>query len=105
MIRKPRLHVPGGLYHVRLRGNGEQDIFSDDEDRYHLYLLIQQGVERYGYRVHGFCCMTNPIHLAIQVAEDPLSGIMQNLSFRYTRWINNKQARMGHLFQGRYKGV
>jgi putative transposase len=74
MARKPRLHVPGGLYHVMLRGNGGQDIFSDDEDRYHLYLLIQQGVERYGHQVHGFCCMTNHIHLAIQVAEDPLSG-------------------------------
>jgi putative transposase len=37
MARKPRLHVPGGLYHVRLRGNGGQDIFSNDEDRYHLY--------------------------------------------------------------------
>jgi REP element-mobilizing transposase RayT len=58
---------------VRLRGKGGQDIFSDDEDRYHLYLLIQQGVERYGHRVHGFCCMTNPIHLVIQVAETPLS--------------------------------
>jgi REP-associated tyrosine transposase len=85
MARKPRLHVPGGLYHVMLRGNGEQDIFSDDEDRYHLYLLIQQGVERYSHRFHGFCCMTNPILLAIQVAENPLSGIMQNLLFRYTR--------------------
>ncbi len=88
-----------------LRGNGGQDIFFDDEDRYHLYLLIQQGVERYGHRIHGFCCMTNHIHLAIQVAEDSLSGIMQNLSFRYTRWVNKKQARTGHLFQGRYKAI
>jgi putative transposase len=105
MVRKLRLHVPGRLYHVRPRGNGGQDIFFDDEDRYHLYLLIQQGVERYGHGVHGFCCMTNPIHVAIQVAENPLSGIMQNLSFRYTRWMNNKQTRMGHLFQGRYKAI
>ncbi|MCP4307705.1 MAG: transposase [bacterium] len=105
MARKPRLHVPGGLYHVMLGGNGGQDVFYDEEDRYHLYLLIQQGVERYGHRIHAFCCMTNHIHLAIQVAEDPLSGIMQNLSFRYTRWINKKQARTGHLFQGRYKAI
>jgi len=27
MARKPRLHVPGGFYHVILRGNGGQDIF------------------------------------------------------------------------------
>ncbi len=105
MARKPRLHLPGGLYYVMLRGNGGQDIFFDDEDRYHLYLLMQQGVERYGHWIHGFCCMTNRIHLAIQVAEDPLSGIMQNLSFRYTRWINKKQARAGHLFHGRYKAI
>ncbi len=105
MARKPRLHVPGGLYHVMLRGNGGQDIFFDDEDRYRLYLLIQQGMERYGHRIHGFCCMTNHIHLAVQVAEDPLSGIMQNLSFRYTRWINKKQSRTGHLFQGRYTAI
>ena len=30
---------------------------------------------------------------------------MQNLSFRYTLWINKQQKRMGHLFQGRYKAV
>ncbi len=105
MARKPRLHLPGGLYHVMLRGNGGQDIFFDDEDRYHLYLLIQQGVERYSHRIHGFCCMPNHLHLAIQVAEDPLSAIMQNLSFRYTRWFNKKQVRTGHLFQGRYKAI
>jgi len=45
------------------------------------------------------------LHLAIQVAEIPLSKIMQNLSFRYTRWFNRRQERMGHLFQGRYKAI
>ena len=33
MARKPRLHVPGGLYHVILRGNARQDIFFAAEDR------------------------------------------------------------------------
>ncbi|SDM20815.1 dnaA protein helix-turn-helix [Geoalkalibacter ferrihydriticus] len=30
---------------------------------------------------------------------------MQNLSFRYTRWVNWRHNRSGHLFQGRYKAV
>jgi len=34
-----------------------------------------------------------------------LSHGMQNLSFRYTRWINRREKRAGHLFQGRYKAV
>jgi len=105
MARKPRIHLPGGFYHVMLRGNAGQDIFFTDEDRYHLYLLIQEGVERFGHRVHAFCCMSNHIHLAIQVADTPLSQIMQNLSCRYTRWINKQQQRTGHLFQGRYKAI
>ena len=31
MPRLPRLHVPGGCYHVVLRGNHREDIFSRDE--------------------------------------------------------------------------
>jgi len=88
-----------------LRGNGGQEIFFDDEDRYHLYLLMQEGIERFGHRIHGFCCMPNHVHLVVQVAREPLSRIMQNLGFRYTRWVNKKQSRTGHLFQGRYKAV
>ena len=30
---------------------------------------------------------------------------MQNLSFRFTRWINWRLKRAGHLFQGHYKAV
>ena len=49
--------------------------------------------------------MKNHVHLVIQVGETPLSQIMQNLSFRYTRHINSRQKRFGHLFQGRYKAI
>jgi putative transposase len=46
--------------------------------------------------------MPNHIHFVMQVQDIPLSQIMQNLSFRYTRWINTQQARRRHLLQGRY---
>lgn len=105
MARKPRLHLDGGIYHVMLRGNGGQDLYFDDADRYHFYLLLQQGIARYGHRIHGFCLMSNHVHLVVEVGEQPLAKIMQNLSFRYTRWINKKQKRIGHLFQGRYKAI
>jgi REP element-mobilizing transposase RayT len=59
MARKARIHIPGGVYHVMLRGNGGQDIFFSCEDYSRLFLLLQEGTERFRYRVHGFCCMTN----------------------------------------------
>jgi putative transposase len=105
MARKPRIHYPGAVYHVILRGNGGQNIFFTDSDRTRFFLLLQEGVERYGHRIHAYCLMSNHIHLAIQVADTPLSRIMQNLIFRYTRYINAQQKRTGHLFQGRYKAL
>jgi len=98
MARKPRVHYPTALYHVILRGNGGQEIFLSQEDRFRFYLLLQEGVERYGHRIHAFCLMTNHIHLAIQVGDIALARIIQNISFRYTRWVNWRQSRTGHLF-------
>jgi transcriptional regulator of nitric oxide reductase len=52
MARKPRIHIPGGVYHVMLRGNGGEEIFFSDEDYCRLYLLLQEGATRFRYRVH-----------------------------------------------------
>jgi len=69
-----------------------------------LFFLLE-GIERYGHRVHAFCLMDNHVHLLIQVSSIPLSNIIQNLSFRYTRYINRQKRSVGHLFQGRYKAI
>lgn len=105
MPRKPRIHYPGAVYHVMLRGNGGQDIFFDAADRSKFLLLLQQGLEKYHHRVHAFCLMDNHAHLVLQVMDTPLSKVMQNLSFRYTQYINRKLKRSGHLFQGRFKAL
>jgi putative transposase len=100
MPRKPRIHLPGGFYHVMLRGNGGQDIFFTNEDREKFYDLLEEGTKRYDYFVHAFCLMLNHVHLLLQQGSYPLSKPLQNVSFRYTRWINKCQKRTGHLFQG-----
>ena len=88
-----------------LRGNAGEDIFFCDADRYRFYLTLQESIEKFEFRVHGFCCMTNHIHLISQIGMIPLSSILQNISQRYTRWIKNTRPRTGHVFQGRYKAI
>ena len=88
MARKPRIHSSGALYHVMLRGNDRQEIFFSDVDLSRFMLFMQEASERYNCRFIAFCLMNNHIHLAVQVGAVPLSRIMQNISFRYTRWIN-----------------
>jgi putative transposase len=105
MARKPRIHTPGALYHVILRGNARQDIFSDDKDRYRFYEILQKSCERFLPRIHAFCLMTNHVHLEIQVGDIPLSRIMQNVALRYTQWYNWRHKKTEHVFQGRYKAV
>jgi hypothetical protein len=41
MARKPRIHYPGALYHVMLRGNGGEEIFFEDDDRRHFLKLVE----------------------------------------------------------------
>lgn len=105
MARRLRIHYPAALYHVILRGNGGDPIFFDDRDRYRLYLILQSVVEKFRCRIHAFCLMSNHIHLVVQVDDVPLARIMQNLSLRFTKWINYSRSRTGHLFQGRYKAL
>jgi REP element-mobilizing transposase RayT len=88
-----------------VRGNSGQDIFFDAGDRTRFFLLLQESVERFEYRIHAFCLMTTHAHLALQVGNIPLSRIMLNVGLWYTQFVNRKYQRSGHLFQGRYKAL
>jgi putative transposase len=45
MARPLRLHVPGAIYHVTLRGNHRQDIFFAPADRIRLSCLIAEVID------------------------------------------------------------
>ena len=90
--------MPGGIYHVMLWGNGGQDIFFAEEGRREVYRLLAEGTTRFEYRVHAYCLISNHLHLAVEVGRLPLSRGMQNLVFRYTRWIDRRKKRVGRAW-------
>lgn len=102
MPRKARLHVAGGIYHVTLRGNAREPIFFREKDRDRLNQLFAKGLQRYQCRLHAFCWMTNHLHAAIQVSDQPLSGLMCWVGSQYARYINRSRNRTGHLFERRH---
>ena len=105
MARKPRIHYPGAIYHVMLRGNAKWAIFHKDEEYRHFENILAQGLEQYSVILHAYCWMKNHVHMALQVKDQSLSKLMQNVSQRYTHWFNKRYDRVGHLFQGRYKAI
>ena len=105
MARKPRIHFHGAHYHIILTGLDQQGVFQSAADRRHWETLIADGVARFGHSVHAYYWAKTHAHMALQVRDVPLSKVMQNLTFRYTRQFNSDNDRQGPLFHGRYKAV
>lgn len=105
MARQPRIHYPGALYHVTLRGNDRQNIFILDSDRLLWESILRTALNRYQATVHGYCWMTNHVHLIVQIAEEPLASTIRFAASRYARKINLREQRTGHLFERRHSAV
>lgn len=105
MPRRPRIYHPGGIYHVILRGNARQPIFFSLEHRERLNALVAEGLARYECRLYAFCWMTNHIHTAIRISEQPLSALMRWLGTEYARFLNRERNRSGHVFERRHRAL
>jgi len=103
MARKPRLEFPGAIYHINHRGNHQEYIFFDDDDRKLFLKLLQTTIQRMNWICHAYCLMGNHYHLLIEIPEGILSRGMSWLNGVYTQKINRKYNMSGHLFQGRFK--
>ena len=105
MARPLRLELAGGLYHVTSRGDRREDIYRDDEDR-EAWLRVFAGVcERYNWRCHAYCLMSNHYHVVVETPEANLSRGMRQLNGVFTQDFNRRHDLVGHLFQGRFKAI
>jgi putative transposase len=103
MPRRPRIHVPGGLYHAILRGNHREAIFHRPADYQAFEELVASYLERYEARLHAYCWMPNHVHLAVQVGRAPLGRLMQAVASVYARRKQRCVPTTGHLFERRYR--
>ena len=105
MARKPRVHYPGALYHVIVRGNNGEAIFNEEKQKDRYLEILAFYKETLGFLLYAYCIMSNHAHLLIEVIDLPLSRIMQRVQQVYTQWFNRNYNRTGHIFQQRYKAL
>lgn len=105
MSRRPRIHFPGAVYHVTLRGNHRQRIFFQPEDRDLLNEIVAEAIVQHRARVHAYCWMSNHIHLLVQVGQSPLDRIMLRIGSRFARTVQRHLETTGHLFERRYHPI
>jgi len=102
MARPLRIDLVDGWYHVTARGNERKAIFVDDADRRRFLELLEESIQRFGWRLHAYVLMGNHYHLLVQTPQANLSVGMQWLGVSYTIRFNRRRGRVGHLFQGRF---
>ena len=105
MARPLRIELAGGLYHVTSRGDRREPIYRDDDDRTAWLDLFGEVCERFNWRCHAYCQMTNHYHVVVETPEANLSKGMRQLNGVYTQRTNRRHGLVGHLFQGRFKAI
>ena len=105
MSRPLRIEFPGAIYHVTSRGDRREPIFVDDEDRHALLAVTDQAMDRFDAQVLAYCLMGNHYHFVLHTRQGNLSRLMRHLNGVFTQTFNRRHAKVGHLFQGRFKSV
>ncbi len=105
MARPLRLEFSGALYHITSRGNRREAIYEQDIDSENYLTILSEVCKQYNWVCYAYCLMDNHYHIVIETAEaNPSKGIRQ-LNGVYTQYYNRQHGRLGHVFQGRYKGI
>jgi putative transposase len=105
MARPLRIEFEGAFYHVTSRGNHREEIYFSNNDCYKFIDQLAETCIRYNLKIHAYCLMPNHYHLLVETPDGNLSQGMHKLNTCYTQYINRKQSRSGHLFQGRFKSI
>ena len=105
MARPLRIEYAGAIYHVTSRGDRREAIYLDDKDR-EIWLEIFGSVcKRFNWRCHAWVLMDNHYHIVVETVDGNLSKGMRQLNGVYTQKHNKRHRRVGHVFQGRFKGI
>lgn len=123
--------VKGSIYHLYNRGNNKEVIFRDEQD-YRAFLFrvgLVLGIKKKdlndseitqspksrirvaelkpnSFKLHAFCLMPNHVHFLIeQCGDESISKFLLKVFTSFSKYINLKYKRSGHVFQDRCKSV
>lgn len=66
MARALRAEYEGAFYHVTSRGNDLNRIFLNKTDYVKFKSYLEEGINKFGYRLHTYVLMTNHYHLLLE---------------------------------------
>ena len=103
MPRKARIKSPFNVYHIMIRGINKQDIFYEARDYIKFIDTIFDVREKLDFDLLAYCLMSNHVHFLIMEKDVAIGDVLKRISGKYALWFNKKYARVGHLFQDRFR--
>ena len=103
MARQPRLIIPGVAVHVVQRRVDRSACFREDSDKFVYLSALRDLLEKTHCSLHAYCLMTTHVHLLLTPATEAGCGeLMRDLGRIYVRYFNDRYARSGTLWEGRF---
>ena len=103
MPRHNRIKHFDFIYHVMVRSISEVPLFKDNDDKDKYIFYVKKYQEQFGFKVYGYCLMTNHGHFIIDANGADISKVMHGINLSYAIYFNYRHKRHGHLFQERFK--
>ena len=105
MPRKARIDAPGALHHIIVRGIEKRNIFLDDTDRNSFLDRLGKILLETNTACFAWALLPNHFHLLLRTGTYPLATVMRRLLTGHAMYFNRRHARVGKLFQNRYKSI
>ena len=106
MARLARLYVPGLPQLVVQSGNNRQTIFHDAADYRAFMGWLRDAVREQGVALHAYALLPEHFHLLATPADERAIGrALQSVGRRYVAYFNQRYARSGTLWEGRYRST
>lgn len=103
MPRRTITFHKGNYYHIYHRGKNRTGIFYEEENYIYFLSLLHRYFPIDEIRIHAYCLMVNHFHiLAELISECNISRCTKNLLIAYTKGMNKRYRRAGHLFHGQF---
>ena len=87
------------------RGAAKQAIFLSARDGRTFLRYVGEAALQVGVEVHALCLMGNHFHLLVRCPDGGLSEFMHRAVGPYVRYLNDRLARDGPIFRGRFRSI
>ena len=103
MSRVARVQSPTDYYHVMMRGNNKESIFTRTSEKSYFKDLLKEVMEEGLIDIAAYCIMDNHVHIVIKAELNNMTKALKKINIKYAMNFNKERNRIGHVFQDRYK--